>query len=80
MERIKKYHGPLLQSHGTNDTIVPYELGKKLFDAAPSTNKRFLTVDGGEHSGPLPEFCYGALAEFLDSLPPVKEAAAEPVH
>src|SRR5690606_18937404 len=64
IERIQNYHGPLLQAHGTDDAIVPYELGKDLFDAAPSKNKRFLTVDGGTHSGPLPQFCYDALSEF----------------
>ncbi len=76
VERIKNYHGPLLQAHGTNDSIVPYALGKKLFDAAPSTHKKFLTVEDGDHSGPLPEFCYDALVEFLDSLQPVKAQKA----
>jgi fermentation-respiration switch protein FrsA (DUF1100 family) len=71
IERIKHYHGPLLQAHGTDDHIVPFALGKKLFEAAPSKNKRFLTVEGGDHSGPLPEYCYDALVEFLDSLPMV---------
>jgi fermentation-respiration switch protein FrsA (DUF1100 family) len=68
MERIKNYHGPLLQSHGTKDRIVPYVLGKKLFEASPSQNKKFLTVEGGDHSGPLPDFCYDALVEFLDTI------------
>jgi fermentation-respiration switch protein FrsA (DUF1100 family) len=71
IERIQHYHGPLLQAHGTNDAIVPYALGKKLFDAAPSKNKKFLTVEGGDHSGQLPEFCHHALVEFLESLPAV---------
>jgi fermentation-respiration switch protein FrsA (DUF1100 family) len=75
IERIKNYHGPLLQAHGTNDSIVPYVLGKKLFDAAPSKHKKFLTVEDGDHSGPLPEFCYDALIEFLDSLRPLKIAS-----
>ncbi len=75
MERIQHYHGPLLQTHGTHDTIVPLALGKKLFDAAPSKNKRFLTVEGGDHSGQLPEYCYHALIEFLDSLEPASSGA-----
>jgi fermentation-respiration switch protein FrsA (DUF1100 family) len=75
IERIQHYHGPLLQTHGTGDAIVPLALGKKLFDATPSKNKRFLTVEGGDHSGPLPEYCYDALIEFLDSLEPVGSVA-----
>lgn len=72
IDRIKHYHGPLLQAHGTEDRIVPLALGKKLFDAAPSKNKRFLEVVGADHSGQLPEYCYDALVEFLDGLPPLK--------
>jgi len=79
IERIQHYHGPLLQAHGTKDSIVPYELGKKLFDAAPSKNKLFLTVEDGDHSGPLPEYCYDALSEFLDSLPKMKESTSAQV-
>lgn len=72
IEHIKQYHGPLLQAHGTADRIVPFKLGKKLFDAAPGKNKRFLAVEDGHHSGLLPEFCYQALEDFIDSLEPVK--------
>jgi fermentation-respiration switch protein FrsA (DUF1100 family) len=78
VERIKNYHGPLLQTHGTQDRIVPYMLGKKLFEAAPGKNKKFLTVEGGDHSGPLPGFCYDALVEFLDGLPKQSPVIALP--
>jgi fermentation-respiration switch protein FrsA (DUF1100 family) len=67
-ERICNYHGPLLQSHGTADRVVPFAMGKQLFDASPSKQKRFLEISGGTHNGPLPEFCYDALVDFLDSL------------
>jgi fermentation-respiration switch protein FrsA (DUF1100 family) len=32
--QIGNYHGPLLQSHGDADRTIPYEMGRKLFDAA----------------------------------------------
>jgi hypothetical protein len=35
-KRIRKYQGPLFQSHGTADSIVPIELGQKLHEAAPT--------------------------------------------
>jgi uncharacterized protein len=77
-ERIAAYQGPLLQSHGTADRIVPFEMGKRLFDAAPSTTKRFYVVEDGDHNGPQPDAYYDALGEFLDSLPPLPPLA-EPV-
>jgi fermentation-respiration switch protein FrsA (DUF1100 family) len=46
--RIGALQVPLLVIHGTGDTIVPYPLGRKLFDAAPEP-KRFITVDNANH-------------------------------
>jgi fermentation-respiration switch protein FrsA (DUF1100 family) len=71
VERIANYHGPLLQSHGTDDEVVPLAMGEELFNAAATTNKRFFKVEGGRHNTPQPDEYYDALVEFLDSLPPV---------
>lgn len=51
---------PLLLIHGTEDQIVPYSLGKKLFDAASphSTTgipKQMLSIKQGTHNGLLYE-------------------------
>jgi fermentation-respiration switch protein FrsA (DUF1100 family) len=69
VERITTYRGPLLQSHGTADAVVPFEMGRKLFDAATTKNKKFFVVQDGDHNGPQPDDYYDALGEFLDSLP-----------
>ncbi|MBA3480978.1 MAG: alpha/beta fold hydrolase [Pirellulales bacterium] len=74
IERITTYRGPLFQSHGTEDEVVPFAMGKKLFDAATTENKKFFVVEGGNHNGPQPEEYYKALGEFLDSLPEIKAA------
>jgi fermentation-respiration switch protein FrsA (DUF1100 family) len=34
LAKIVDYHGPLLQSHGDADRVIPYELGRRLFAAA----------------------------------------------
>ena len=68
LEKIREYHGPLLQSHGSADAVVPFAQGKQLFDASPSQNKRFIEVPDGNHNGPLPDYCYDALIEFLKEL------------
>jgi fermentation-respiration switch protein FrsA (DUF1100 family) len=70
LRKIGRYQGPVLISHGTSDDLVPYTLGRKLFDAAPSTQKRLFSIDRGGHNDPEPPEYEEALAEFLKSLPP----------
>ena len=79
-ERIAAYQGPLFQSHGTEDRVVPFAMGQKLFDAATTRNKQFFVVEGGDHHGPQPEEYYVALGGFLDSLPEVEGAHEPAVH
>lgn len=66
--QIGKYHGPLLQAHGGADTIVPYQLGRQLFDAA-NEPKQFVTIKGGDHNDPRTPQFYQALDQFLKDLP-----------
>lgn len=68
LSKIAKYSGPLLMSHGTMDDLVPYELGRKLFEAAPHANKRFFAIEGGGHNDPEPEEYDAVLDEFLGAL------------
>lgn len=63
---IKHYDGPLFQTHGTNDTLIPIQFGRRLFDASPSKNKRFIEASGlGHDDGPADNY-YRDLAAFLD--------------
>ena len=57
---------PKLFSHSRQDDVVPYELGRRLFDAA-SEPKRFVTIRGGHNSDYLsPSSGYlEPLSEFL---------------
>ncbi len=64
--KIKNYTGPLLQSHGRDDRLIPIEIGRKLHAAAPGT-KRFVEVDGGHNAPQSPEY-REALDELLESL------------
>lgn len=68
-QRIANYKGPFLQFHGNRDIVVPIELARPLYEAAPCATKRFVEIENGGHNDPLPQFCYDALVEFLDSLP-----------
>ena len=66
--KIGQYHGPLLQSHGEQDTIVPIRFGRRLFEAAQEP-KRFLSVPGCDHNDPRSREYYETLAAFFDSVP-----------
>jgi hypothetical protein len=67
LKKIPNYHGPLLQSHGDADTIVPYALGRRLFEAA-NEPKHFITLPGGDHNDPQDRAYYDELIRFLDGL------------
>lgn len=77
IEWIRDYDGPLFQSHGTNDEVVPYEMGRALYNACPSKSKQFYTVEGGDHNGPQPDDYYQRLGHWLDALPASEPIAAE---
>ena len=67
--KIPKYHGPLLQSHGDKDEVIPYALGVKLHKAA-NEPKRFVQIKGGGHNDGLTPEYLDELSRFLDALPP----------
>jgi hypothetical protein len=49
IDRIPLVKAPVLFFHGDMDDIVPYELGRKLFEAATS-EKEFYTILGANHN------------------------------
>jgi hypothetical protein len=65
--KIKNYHGPLLQSHGDRDTIVPYKFGRRLFEAA-NEPKQFITFPGGDHNDLRGQAYYEKLGQFAAGL------------
>jgi uncharacterized protein len=73
LSRIACYRGPLLQSHGTADSIVPYDLGRRLFDAHQG-EKEFLSLDGHDHNDPPSDQWHAAIDRFLDRLAPRDES------
>ncbi len=47
-EKIRRVKCPKLHFHGISDEIVPYELGRRLFDNAPEP-KEFVELQGGHN-------------------------------
>lgn len=66
--RIRAYAGPLIQFHGKRDEIVPFSLGARLFDAAPSLRKQFVASEVLTHNEPWPEPFHEAVEQFIDDL------------
>ena len=76
--KIRRLRAPLLAFHGDRDEIVPYALGRALFEAAPEP-KAFETLVGAGHNdttlvGGAPYF--ERIRQFLDQVAPVAEGAA----
>jgi fermentation-respiration switch protein FrsA (DUF1100 family) len=66
--KIRSYHGPLYQSHGDRDSIIPLEFARRLFDAA-NEPKRFVLVEGADHNDRRGPQYYDKLREFLEAAP-----------
>ena len=66
--RIQQYEGPIFQSHGTADTIVPLEIARELFAAIPSVLKEFREYPGRDHNDQLPSNYFRDVRAFLDRV------------
>lgn len=64
---IAKYRGPLLQSHGTADEVLPLALGEKLFQAA-NEPKQFVRIVGAGHNNWLTEEYDRQLDAFFERV------------
>jgi fermentation-respiration switch protein FrsA (DUF1100 family) len=64
---ISKVHAPLLLSHGTADTLVPFRMAEKLFRAA-NEPKHFVAIDGANHNDWLGEEYLQELSRFIDRV------------
>jgi uncharacterized protein len=67
IDKIGRFHGPYLQAHGDADTVIPYALGRQLFEAA-NEPKEFITIPGGDHNDNRTPRFWQAAERFLGSL------------
>ena len=47
---IQKVSCPIYIFHGTQDQVVPFESGKRLYESIPHNNKSFYTIQNGGHN------------------------------
>ncbi|MGI9373680.1 MAG: alpha/beta hydrolase, partial [Hyphomicrobiales bacterium] len=65
---IDRMDAPLFIFHGDADIVVPFALGRKLFDAAQEP-KKFHTVEGGGHVDPLTRPLWEEIKSFIAQHP-----------
>jgi uncharacterized protein len=64
LSKIARCERPLFIGHGDADTVVPYLLGRRLYQAAHEP-KQFFTMPGDDHNDRMPEAFFTALQAFL---------------
>jgi len=63
LDRIKRVKVPVMVIHGTQDEVIPFRMGKEIFEAA-NEPKRFWAVEGAGHND-IVEAAGAAYAERL---------------
>ena len=63
VRKVADIQSPLLVVHGSADKLIPAELGRKLYEAAPGP-KKFVLVNGGTHHDTNSR----GMAQYRDSL------------
>jgi len=76
ISKIDKYDGPLLQTHGDADKLIPYEYALELFGKANSP-KQFVMVPNGGHNDPFTKEFHVALDQLITSIPTSSFASQE---
>jgi len=70
VSRIKYVKVPLLVIHGTSDRVIPFSMGKELFDSA-RTRKQLVKIEGAGHNnlqGRYGQAYWPPIAEFIETL------------
>jgi len=68
LHQAKLVHCPTLVAHGTADTVIPLQLGERLYAALPaSIEKQWVTIPGADHHNVLvTDFpIYATVAEWM---------------
>jgi uncharacterized protein len=84
IRRIRHVTCPILSIHGNQDRLIPIEMGRRLFNAAPAISatgrrKQFLELPGIDHNDILDEagdLVGSVVARFLRQAVPPREAVA----
>lgn len=65
--KIVNCHGPIFITHGTSDRVIPFEMGRKLYETAQEP-KQFYPLNGHDHCDPAGVDFYDELKRFMESV------------
>lgn len=68
LSRAKTVTLPLLILHGTEDALIPIEMGRQIFSAAPSNQKEFVEAHGAGHTGLWRTDTWPKLTSFINQF------------
>lgn len=74
---IPTVKAPLLVLHGTEDRVIPFAFGERLFAAAPGP-KQFVRIEGGSHTRNLEGAGLAAVDSFLTAIEDRQRAPSGP--
>lgn len=72
VELLRSFRKPVLVLHGTRDRIIPFTLGRQLFERL-SAPKEFVPIEGADHNDFFDErqtAYWDPVARFIDGLSP----------
>jgi len=70
LNKVEHVKAPFLVIHGTGDRIIPFSMGREIFDSA-STEKRFIKIEGAGHNDLQSRYgqsYWPPIAEFINTL------------
>ena len=62
---LTMFHGSTLVIHGTEDAVIPFDLGQAVYDRIPAGQKQFIPIWGAGHDTTLDTATITALLLFL---------------
>lgn len=70
VSKIKNVKSPLLVIHGTDDRVIPFSMGRQIFDSA-QTKKQFIKIEGAGHNNLQANYrqeYWPAISDFIKQI------------
>tara|TARA_R110002049_G_scaffold2750_9_gene22349 strand:+ start:19983 stop:20861 length:879 start_codon:yes stop_codon:yes gene_type:complete len=77
--RLADYQGAVIQVHGVNDTLIPIERGRSLFDQLSTKNKVWIEVPDMEHNDRMQDRWLERIATEIERLSDPRPIVSDPL-
>jgi len=65
---IERYEGPVHQSHGETDRVIPFRFGEKLFAKTSHPLSKFVNLNAYGHNDGFPDGFWDQLDQWLETV------------